>query len=86
MFCPSRDWKRERTGFREVRAVGRRRLSVPGKGSYQFRVLGGHAVGVLQQRLELAVLGEGDDLQHDPELGEDLQREERRTGVNRATE
>lgn len=40
--------------------------------SYQFGVLGRHAVGILNESLELVVLCEGDDLQHSPELGENL--------------
>lgn len=40
--------------------------------SYQFGVLGCHAVGILNESLELVVLCEGDDLQHSPELGENL--------------
>ena len=60
------------------RPGGRRRKE---ETSYQFRVLGGHPVGVLQQGLELAVLGEGDDLQHHTELGEDLQSGEREREV-----
>lgn len=41
--------------------------------SYQFGVLGCHAVHMLNESLELVVLCEGDDLQHSPELGENLE-------------
>ena len=40
--------------------------------SYQFGVLCSHAISVLDQGLELVVLGEGDDLQNGAKLGEDL--------------
>lgn len=36
-------------------------------------MLSRHAVGVLDQSLELVVLSEGDDLQHGTKLGEDLE-------------
>lgn len=35
--------------------------------------MGCHAVCVLNESLELVVLCEGDDLQHSPELGENLE-------------
>lgn len=41
--------------------------------SYQFGVLGCHAVHMLNESLELVVLCEGDDLQYSPELGENLE-------------
>lgn len=41
--------------------------------SYQFGVLGCHAVSILNESLELVVLCEGDDLQHSPKLGENLE-------------
>lgn len=45
--------------------------------SYQFGVLGRHAVGILNESLELVVLCEGDDLQHSPKLGENLEGRQR---------
>lgn len=36
--------------------------------SYQFGVLSGHAIGILDQSLELIVLSESDDLQHGAKL------------------
>lgn len=44
----------------------------PHEATHQLGVLGAHRVGVLQQGLELVVLGECDDLQDRAELGEDL--------------
>lgn len=44
--------------------------------SYQFGVLGCHAVHMLNESLELVVLCEGDDLQYSPELGENLEGRE----------
>lgn len=41
--------------------------------SYQFGVLGCHAVSILNESLELVVLCEGNDLQHSPKLGENLE-------------
>ena len=46
-------------------------------------LLGRHAVGVLQQSLELVVLGEGDDPEQSPELTEDLESETGEGGVRR---
>lgn len=42
--------------------------------SYQFSVLSCHAIGVLDQSLELIVLGKSDDLQHCAKLRENLGR------------
>lgn len=36
-------------------------------------MLGRHAVSILNESLELVVLCEGDDLQHSPKLGENLE-------------
>ena len=49
--------------------------------SYQFGVLSRQAIGVLDQSLELVVLGESDDLQHSAEFRENLQRRTARLGV-----
>lgn len=49
--------------------------------SYQFGVLSRQAIGVLDQSLELVVLGESDDLQHSAKLRENLERRAARLGV-----
>lgn len=41
--------------------------------THQLGMLGAHRVSILQQRLELVVLGERDDLQDGAKLREDLQ-------------
>lgn len=40
-------------------------------------MLGRHAVSILNESLELVVLCEGDDLQHGPKLGENLEGRQR---------
>lgn len=71
MFCPSSD-----CGERPVSGAGR---VLAGRGSqgptHQLGVLGAHRVGVLQQCLELVILGESDDLQDRTKLGKDLPEE-----------
>ncbi len=44
--------------------------------SYQFGVLSRHAISILDQSLELVVLGESDDLQYSAELRENLGMED----------
>lgn len=55
--------------------MGQSVIGLPTQGSptHQLGVLGAHRVSILQQGLELVILGERDDLQDCAKLREDLQ-------------
>ena len=69
MFWPSNDCgDSEEAVSRCLAARGTAALGT----THQLGVLGAHGVSVLQQCLELVVLGESNDLKNGAELGEDL--------------
>ena len=83
MFWPSSDCGDSERAVSGGLAAGG--AAAPGT-THQLGVLGAHGVGILQQRLELIVLGESDDLQDGAELGKDLQEEGGRVGLASARE